>query len=69
MCAWAAGDLEWVHRAENLAAAGPSGTGKSHLAEALAHRAIEEGMQVAWFTLESLTAHLGRATESGPPAL
>jgi DNA replication protein DnaC len=54
--------LEWVHRSENLAAAGPSGTGKSHLAEALAHKAIDQGMQVAWFTLESLTAHLGRAT-------
>lgn len=54
--------LEWVHRAENLTAAGPSGTGKSHFVEALAHKAIEEGMQVAWFTLESLTAHLGRAT-------
>ncbi|WP_432190615.1 IS21-like element helper ATPase IstB [Streptomyces sp. Tue6028] len=54
--------LEWIHRAENLAAAGPSGTGKSHFAEALAHKAIEQGMQVAWFTLESLTAHLGKAT-------
>ncbi|MFD5661105.1 IS21-like element helper ATPase IstB [Streptomyces hirsutus] len=54
--------LEWVHRAENLAASGPSGTGKSHFVEALAHKAIEEGMQVAWFTLESLTAHLGKAT-------
>ncbi|MEU7283454.1 IS21-like element helper ATPase IstB [Streptomyces sp. NPDC045431] len=54
--------LEWVARAENLAVAGPSGTGKSHLAEALANKAIDEGMKVAWFTLESLTAHLGRAT-------
>ncbi|MFD3488561.1 ATP-binding protein [Streptomyces sp. NPDC058665] len=54
--------LEWIGRAENLAVAGPSGTGKSHLAEALAHKAIDAGMQVSWFTLESLTAHLGRAT-------
>ncbi len=54
--------LEWVTRAENLAVAGPSGTGKSHLAEALANKAIDQGMKVAWFTLESLTAHLGRAT-------
>ncbi|MGA5135494.1 ATP-binding protein, partial [Streptomyces olivoreticuli] len=53
--------LEWVHRAENLAIAGASGTGKSHFAEALASKAIEEDMQVAWFTLESLTATLGRA--------
>ena len=33
--------LEWVTRAENLCIAGPSGTGKSHFAEALAHQAID----------------------------
>lgn len=53
--------LEWVHRAENLAVAGPSGTGKSHFVEALAHAVIDAGMRVAWFTLESLTATIGRA--------
>ena len=53
--------LEWVGRAENLALAGPSGTGKSHFVEALAHAAIDAGMRVSWFTLESLTATLGRA--------
>ncbi|WP_246144544.1 ATP-binding protein [Actinacidiphila oryziradicis] len=29
--------LEWIGRAENLAVTGPPGTGKSHLAEALAN--------------------------------
>ena len=29
--------LEWVGRHENLAVCGPSGTGKTHLVEALAH--------------------------------
>ena len=53
--------LEWIGRAENLALTGPSGTGKSHFAEALAHQAIDAGLQVCWFTLESLTASLGRA--------
>lgn len=53
--------LEWVHRHENLSLSGPSGTGKSHFAEALASKAIDAGMQVSWFTLESLTATLGRA--------
>ena len=53
--------LEWVGRAENLAVAGPSGTGKSHLVEALAHAVIDAGMRVSWFTLESLTATMGRA--------
>ena len=60
--------LEWVTRAENLAVAGPSGTGKSHFAEALAHKAIDTGMRVAWFTLETLTAALGRAAVDGTTA-
>jgi DNA replication protein DnaC len=54
--------LEWVGRAENLAIAGPSGTGKTHFVEALAHQVIDAGMRVSWFTLESLTAAIGRAT-------
>jgi DNA replication protein DnaC len=53
--------LEWVGRHENLAVAGPSGTGKSHFVEALAHAAIEADLRVAWFTLETLTATIGRA--------
>jgi DNA replication protein DnaC len=60
--------LEWVTRAENLAIAGPSGTGKSHLAEALAHKAIDAGLRVAWLTLESLTATIGRAAVDGTVA-
>jgi len=54
--------LEWVGRAENLAIAGPSGTGKTHFVEALAHQVIDAGMRVSWFTLESLTATIGRAS-------
>jgi len=54
--------LEWIGRAENLAIAGPSGTGKSHFVEALAHAAIDQGLRVAWFTLETLTQAIGRAT-------
>lgn len=53
--------LEWVDRAENLAVCGPSGTGKSHFCEALAHAVIEAGKRVAWFSLESLTATVSRA--------
>jgi DNA replication protein DnaC len=60
--------LEWVGRAENLAVAGPSGTGKTHFVEALAHKVIDEGMRVSWFTLESLTAAIGRATVDGSVA-
>lgn len=46
--------LEWVERGENLCVCGPSGTGKSHFAEALGHLAIDRGKTVAWHTLESL---------------
>jgi DNA replication protein DnaC len=60
--------LEWVGRAENLAIAGPSGTGKTHFVEALAHKVIDHGMRVSWFTLESLTAAIGRATVDGSVA-
>src|SRR5699024_4722556 len=41
--------LEWVHRAENLAISGPSGTGKTHFLEALAHKVIDAGMRASWF--------------------
>jgi DNA replication protein DnaC len=48
--------LEWVTNHENLVVCGPSGTGKSHLLEALGHTAIENGAHVLWFSLESLGA-------------
>jgi DNA replication protein DnaC len=60
--------LEWIGRAENLAVSGPSGTGKSHFVEALAQKAIEADLRVAWFTLETLTATIGRAKADGSTA-
>lgn len=57
--------LEWLTRAENLVLAGPSGTGKTHYLEGLAGAAIEAGRRVAWFSLESLTATIGRAKVDG----
>ena len=57
--------LEWISRAENLAVAGPSGTGKSHFVEALAQAAIEQDLRVAWFTLETLTSTVGKAKVDG----
>ena len=47
---------------------GPSGTGKSHFAEAVAHAAIEKDLRVAWFTLETLTAAIARAKADGSVA-
>jgi len=60
--------LEWVGRHENLVVSGPSGTGKSHFVEGLAHAAIEADLRVAWFTLETLTQTVGKAKVDGSVA-
>jgi DNA replication protein DnaC len=52
--------LEWVDRHENLCVCGPSGTGKSHLCEALGQAAIEAGRTVAWFAIDDLGALMRR---------
>ena len=52
--------LEWVTRRENLVICGPSGTGKTFLLEALGQQAVEQGLRVAWFTLEDLGVLLRR---------
>lgn len=52
--------LEWIERKENLVVCGPSGTGKTHLLEALGHAAIDAGHHVSWFSLETLGALLRR---------
>lgn len=46
--------LEWVTRSENLVVAGPQGTGKSHLLEAIGHHGVDQGLSVAWFSVEEL---------------
>ena len=45
--------LEWVRRRENLVVCGPAGTGKTFFLEALGQAAVEAGMRVAWFALET----------------
>jgi DNA replication protein DnaC len=52
--------LEWIGRKENLVVCGPSGTGKSHLLEALGHAAVQQGRRVSWFSLEQLGTILRR---------
>lgn len=52
--------LEWIGRRENLVVCGPSGTGKTFLLEALGQQAVEQGLHVAWFTLEQLGVLLRR---------
>jgi DNA replication protein DnaC len=58
---WALRSLDWIGRAENLVLVGPSGTGKSHFAEAIAHAAIDHDLRVSWFSLETLTATVARS--------
>jgi DNA replication protein DnaC len=58
---WALRTLDWIGRAENLVLVGPSGIGKSHFAEAIAHAAIDRDLRVSWFTLEALTATIARS--------
>jgi chromosomal replication initiation ATPase DnaA len=55
--------LEWIDQHENLVVCGPSGTGKSHLLEALGHAAINNGAHVHWFSLETLA---GSSTATAP---
>lgn len=52
--------LEWVDRHENIVVCGPSGTGKSHLCEAIGHQAVTAGMKVVWFSVEDLGALVRR---------
>ena len=52
--------LEWIDPHEVLCVCGPSGTGKSHLIEALGHLAIDNGRTVAWHTPETLAQLLRR---------
>lgn len=47
--------LSRKHRPKMLqSVAVPQGTGKSHLLEALGHHAIDQGLSVAWFSVEDL---------------
>ena len=61
-------DLEWVRRRENLVVCGPSGTGKSFLLEALGQHAVEQGLKMAWFTLENLGVLLAGTAPMTPSA-
>lgn len=54
---------QFVERAENLLFIGPTGTGKSHLAQALAHEAIRRGYRALYRPVHTLlgTLHASRA--------
>jgi DNA replication protein DnaC len=58
-------ELTFIDRAEVVHLLGPPGTGKSHLAVALAVEAVKAGRSVAFATLADLIASLAKAERDG----
>jgi len=52
---------DWVNDAENIFFFGPSGVGKTHLASAIGHSLIEEGVRVKFFATIALVQKLQKA--------
>jgi len=59
------GHLAFVERAENVVLLGPSGVGKTHIALALAHRAVMAGHKVRFITAADLMLQLAAAKAQG----
>ena len=57
--------LAFVERAENVVLLGPSGVGKSHLATALAYRAVMAGIKARFITAADLMLQLATARNQG----
>jgi DNA replication protein DnaC len=55
------GSLAFIERAENIVLLGPSGVGKSHLAQALAYRAVMAGIKTRFITAADLMLQLATA--------
>ena len=53
----------WVDQARNLLLFGPSGVGKSHLAAALSHALIEQGLRVRYYAASALVQELQTAKQ------
>jgi len=58
-------ELTFIDRAEVVHLLGPPGTGKSHLAIALAVEAVKAGRSIAFSTLADLIASLAKAEREG----
>ena len=57
--------LKWLEKAQNIALTGPSGVGKSYLAQALGHRACRSGYRVIYVRLPKLLTALVQARADG----
>jgi DNA replication protein DnaC len=58
-------ELKFIDRAEVVHLLGPPGTGKSHLATAIAVEAVKAGKSVAFSTLADIVASLAKAEREG----
>lgn len=55
------GDVEWAKQATNIILFGPSGVGKSHLANGIGLKLIDEGIRVKYFSGIGLVQQLQQA--------
>lgn len=54
-------DMDWAQHADNVLLIGPSGTGKTHIASALGHKLIEQGIRCKLFPAIALVQQLQQA--------
>ena len=54
-------ETDWAHAANNVLLIGPSGTGKTHIAHALGHKLIEQGVRCKQFPAIALVQQLQQA--------